>query len=109
MTTWFISRHPGAIQWMQTHGPAYDHHVAHLDVTTIQAGDTVIGTLPINIAAQVCERGAQYWNLSLQMPPHARGQELSAEELQALGTMLERFEVRKLPAQLPAATPANTR
>ena len=45
MNTWFVSRHPGALDWMQQHGPAFDHHVAHLDPQQVQAGDTVIGTL----------------------------------------------------------------
>ncbi|MBS7350896.1 MAG: hypothetical protein KIG95_12230, partial [Comamonas sp.] len=31
MTTWFISRHPGTLQWMQQCGPQFDRHVPHLD------------------------------------------------------------------------------
>ncbi len=27
MTTYFVSRHPGALQWMQAHGPAFDRHL----------------------------------------------------------------------------------
>lgn len=96
MTTWFISRHPGALQWMLAHGPAFDHHVSHLDTARIQPGDTVIGSLPVNLAAEVCARGAQYWHLSLRVPAQARGQELSADELQALGARLERFTVHAL-------------
>lgn len=32
------------------------------------------------------------------MPAHARGQELSADELRRMGAALERFDVRKLQA-----------
>lgn len=96
MTTWFVSRHPGALQWMRKHGPAFDHHVPHLDPACIQAGDTVIGSLPVNLAAEVCARGASYWNLSLRLPESARGRELSAQELLALGATLECFDVQPL-------------
>lgn len=94
MTTWFVNRHPGALQWMQQHGPAFDCHVAHLDPADVQRGDSVIGTLPIHLAAQVCERGASYWHLTLLVPEAARGRELSAQELQALGATVQQFEVR---------------
>ena len=94
MTTWFVSRHPGALQWMQQCGPAFDCHVPHLDPVQVERGDTVIGTLPVNLAAQVCTRGAAYWHLTLQMPAQQRGQELSALELQALGATLQQFHVQ---------------
>ena len=94
--TWFVSRHPGALHWMQAHGPAFDRHVAHLDPTQVQAGDTVIGTLPIQLAAQICARHAAYWHLSLEMPANKRGQELSAQELETLGASLQRFDVHFL-------------
>lgn len=79
---------------MQAHGPAFDCHVPHLDPAQVQAGDTVIGTLPIQLAAQICARGAAYWHLSLEMPANKRGQELSAAELEALGASLQRFNVQ---------------
>ena len=94
MTTWFISRHAGALQWMQHCGIAFDQHAPLLDPALVQSGDIVIGTLPINLAAQVCERGAAYWHLSLELPPEARGRELSAEELMALGATLQQFHIQ---------------
>ena len=93
MTTWFVSRHPGALHWIQQHGPAFDRHVPHLDPAQVQPGDTVIGSLPVNLAAQVCERGASYWHLSLQLPAEARGRELGVQELLALGATLQRFDI----------------
>ena len=96
MTTWFVSRHPGALQWMQQCGPAFDCHVAHLDPAQVHRGDTVIGTLPVNLAARVCARGATYLHLALEMPAQQRGQELSAHDLQALGATLQPFHVQPL-------------
>ena len=96
MTTWFVSRHPGALQWMQQHGPAFDRHVPHLNPVQVQPGDSVIGTLPVNLAAQVCARGAAYWHLALEVSAAARGRELSADELQALSATLQRFHIHPL-------------
>ena len=96
MTTWFVSRHPGALQWMQECGPAFDCHVPHLDPAQVQRGDTVIGTLPVHLAAQVCARGAAYLHLVLAAPQEARGRELSAQELLALGATLQPFHVQPL-------------
>lgn len=97
MTTWFVSRHPGALDWMLHSGVTFDRHVAHLDTESVAAGDTVIGSLPVNLAAEVCARGAEYWNLSLRLIAQDRGRELSAEEMQSYDATLEHYDVRKLP------------
>ena len=94
MTTWFVTRHPGAVEWAARQGQHIDRHVAHLDPADIAPGDTVIGILPVNLAARVCERGARYFNLSLDLPAAARGKELTADELDGYGARLEAFEVR---------------
>ncbi len=94
-TVWFVSRHPGAVAWAERHGIAVDRQVAHLDVEAVQAGDVVIGTLPVHLAAEVCQRGARFLNLSLDIPPEARGRELSADELEAFGARLEEFHVER--------------
>ncbi len=94
MTTWFVTRHPGAVEWAARQGLQIDRHVAHLDPASIAPGDTVIGILPVNLAARICERGAHYLNLSLDLPAEARGQELSADELEGFRARLEAFEVR---------------
>lgn len=96
MKIWFVSRHPGALHWMQRNSIAFDEHVAHLDPALVQAGDTVIGSLPVNLAAQVCAAGAAYWNLSLHIPAHKRGMELSADELDLFSATLERYDISAL-------------
>lgn len=81
MATYFISRHQGAIDWIKQQGIKIDHFVAHLDIAQIQAGDKVIGILPIHLAAQVCAKGASFYFLTVNVRPEQRGTELSAEQL----------------------------
>ena len=96
MTVYFITRHPGAVAWAHNEGIDAAKVIDHLDVTTIQPGDTVIGTLPVNLAAQVCARGARYLHLSLELPPDMRGKELTAEDMRRLGARLEAFHVQTI-------------
>lgn len=95
-TVWFVSRHPGAVEWAARQGLAVDRQVAHLDVGDVGEGDVVIGTLPVNLAAEVYARRARFLNLSLDLPPQARGRELSADELERYGARLEEYEVRRI-------------
>lgn len=95
MTVWFISRHPGAKEWMDNNKIKYDHHITHLTDQEIKSGDTVIGSLPVNLAADICNKGAMYWNLSLEIPESSRGKELSANELNKFKAKLELFSIAK--------------
>jgi CRISPR-associated protein Csx16 len=95
MTTWFVSRHPGARDWAQRHNIRVDRQVNHIEMNELQPGDVVIGTLPVHLAAAVCARGASYLHLSLTLPEALRGQELSADDMEACSARLEAFFVRK--------------
>ena len=95
MVTWFVSRHPGAVEWARREGVQVDRWVPHLLIEEICSGDVVIGTLPVNMAAEVCARWAKYYNLSLNLPENWRGRELSADALAEVGARLERFVLTK--------------
>lgn len=96
MTTYLITRHPGAIEWFKQQGIAFDQHFTHLqNINQLQVGDTVIGTLPINLVHQLNQLGVSYLHLSLQIPASLRGQELSAEQLQQCQAQVEEFWVSK--------------
>ena len=55
--------------------------------------DTVMGSLPVNLAAEVCARGARYMHLSLRLPAAWRGRELSASQLGNFQPELREFNV----------------
>ena len=95
MTTYFITRHPGAIAWAKLQGIIIDQQLTHLDINDIQPGDTVIGSLPVNLAAEVCQRGANYLHMSLSVPENWRGRELSVEQMVQCGAQLENYVVSK--------------
>lgn len=97
MTTLLVTRHPGAVEWAARQGLTVVRQIAHLEPDDVQPGDLVIGTLPMHLAALVCERGGRYLNLVLELPPVARGRELGADELEAYGARLEEYSVEKQP------------
>lgn len=93
---YLITRHVGALEWLQnqiSEPPVYLDHLTQID--TIQAGDTVIGTLPINLAEAVCRRGGRYLHLVIDLPMTLRGQELSARQLTELNAELVEYLVCK--------------
>lgn len=96
MTTYFVSRHTGAVQWARRKNLFVNQLVSHLDTRIIQADDTVIGSLPVNLAAQVCAIGARYFHLTLEISPELRGVELSADQLEHLGARLQQFEIKEI-------------
>ncbi|RMH48789.1 MAG: CRISPR-associated protein Csx16 [Alphaproteobacteria bacterium] len=88
----FVTRHPGAVEWARRHGIEAEA-VHHLDPSAIRPGDTVIGTLPVHLAAEVCARRGRYLHLVLDLPPEARGRDLSAEEMDRHGARLQECQV----------------
>ena len=95
VTTWFVSRHPGAIEWAARQGLAVDRFVRHLDPVQVQIGDTVMGSLPVHLAAAVCDRGACYLHLSVELPEQLRGHELSTDQLEQLGARMTEYRLEK--------------
>lgn len=101
MTTYFVSRHRGAVEWAATHGVRVDRLVEHLDLDEVVSGDVIIGTLPVHLAGEVCRKGARYFHLSMDTPPELRGRDLSAAQLDDLGARLIEFKVVELTANAP--------
>jgi CRISPR-associated protein Csx16 len=98
MTTLLVSRHASAIAWVKSKMPV-DEVLTHLtddDLAHLTPAYTVIGTLPIHLAAAVCDQGASFVYLSLDTPPELRGQELSIEQMDQLGARLESYSIIKL-------------
>ena len=93
--TLFVSRHPGAAEWAAQEHIAVDEFVEHLDMERIERGNTVIGTLPVQLITRLCELGARYRHLTLDMPADMRGRELSACDLRACNARLEGFTARR--------------
>lgn len=92
MRTVFVTRHPDAAEWAARNGFEGVEVVSHFEPT----GDPirVIGTLPVHLAAAVCAAGGDYWHLSLKIPPHMRGQELTAGDMDACGAHVRRYHVQ---------------
>lgn len=96
MTTYFISRHPGAVQWAREHNIGVDRKLAHLDIDDIRPGDVVIGSLPVNLVAELTQRNARYLHLTLDLPPEWRGRELNIEQMRQCRARLEEYRVDKV-------------
>ena len=96
--TIFVSRHPGARDWVSGEGLRVDRFVAQLDPAEVAPGDVVVGTLPVHLAAAVCRCGARYFHLSLELPLQRRGRELTAEIMRACGARLEEYRIERCTA-----------
>ena len=106
MTTYFVSRHPGAVAWAARRGLAVDAYLAHLDPQQIQPGDTVIGILPVHLAARVCGSGARYLNLSLDMPENARERNSRPTSSKPSGRDSKPMGLKKSAVQEPTSNEA---
>lgn len=93
MATFFISRHPGAVTWVQQQGVHIDYFLPHLVIEQAQAGDCVVGNLPLHLAAELQQRGIRYLHLTLTVPEKWRGQELTAAQLQDCQASIREFSI----------------
>lgn len=92
MTIFFVSRHPGAVEWIRRR--QFGGIVCpSLNLNDVRPGDEVWGTLPMDVAAEVCRRGAVFRALVLPMKDQDRGRPLSADEMDAMGAALRTFHV----------------
>ncbi len=96
MKTYFVSRHQGAIDWIKSQKIEVDHFIEHLDIDMIQQDDIVIGTLPVHLAGQVCEKGAKFYFLSVNVTKEQRGKELNKNELVKQECKLQQFMIKEI-------------
>jgi len=92
LKTYIVTRHSATKIWIQQQLQV-GRIVAHLDIDVIQPGDHVIGILPINLAAAICQRGAIYFHLCLDVPPVWRGKELQLEEFIQWHPRIQQFHI----------------
>lgn len=96
---YLVTRHPGALQWLSQVIAEPSMHITHLsDLNLIQAGDIVVGTLPINLVAALNKRGARYFHLHIDMPEYLRGHELSKTQLEQLDASLVEYSAVAKPS-----------
>ena len=96
MAAYFVTRHPGARDWAARRGIAAER-VDHLDIARIRPGDSVMGTLPVHLAAAVNAAGARYLHLELDIPASHRGADLSADDMDRFGARLMEYRVTPVP------------
>ena len=95
MTTYFVTRHAGAVEWAKGIG-VEAVLVAHLDSTIVKPGDTILGTVPFELAADVIARGGKYFNLEMKVPAEFRGKDLTAADMNRFGARLQEYRVERL-------------
>ncbi|MFA0465416.1 CRISPR-associated protein Csx16 [Vibrio breoganii] len=96
MKTYVVTRHLGALKWLESQGIKADTYLTHLtDVSSFEFGDMVIGVLPLPIVAKLNQKGVAYFHFTLDIPLEYRGMELCEETLQKLSPRLEQFEVSR--------------
>jgi CRISPR-associated protein Csx16 len=101
MSTYFVTRHSGAKQWALQEGISVDAQLDHLNIDELQAGDTVLGSLPVNLVAELNAKGVRYFHLTLPLTEQLRGKDISAELMRELGAKLEEYSVKKIETIQP--------
>ena len=92
-----VDRHAGAVAWCESTGVHFDEYRPHFDGLVVGPGDTVVGTLPVNLAADVCSHRARYIHLTMDIPLELRGRELSEDEMNRCGARLEPYTATREP------------
>jgi CRISPR-associated protein Csx16 len=97
---YFITRHSGALEWLNEKGfdaPEIITHWVDNNTSKLKQGDIVIGILPIDIIAEINNRGARFIYLSIKnLPQEFRGKELTKEQLIDFGASLQEFFVKSI-------------
>lgn len=97
-TTYIVTRHQGAIEWLKQHHLKEEDIknavvLSHFELNKIWHPAKVIGTLPIHLVEVICRNGGTYHNLTMDLPPEARGKEITAEDMSKYNAKLQQFHV----------------
>jgi len=90
MKTIIVTRHKGALKWLQKYHPEFkdckvNDHVSPEDLK----GNIVVGVLPVHLASMCVE----YWHMEMDVPREYRGKELSLEDMERFGCHITRYNV----------------
>jgi len=96
VSTLLVTRHVGTIDWLERQGFRVEKVLQHLDIDSVLTGDKVVGNLPIQLAAEVCEKGGRYFHLEVAVPFEYRGKELSAELLDEFNAQISEFKITRV-------------
>lgn len=108
--TLFVNRNVGAQDWAKKHGFATAEVVESFNPSMVEAGDTVVGTLPLPLAAAVHAKGAEFIALTMKpVPAELRGTPLSAEQMDELGAATQPMTVEVVDIVPTKKTVAVTR
>lgn len=88
METLIVTRHPGAVEFIQYRGyvgEVCEHFVPEM----AHEGMLIIGVLPVHLIAQVLQTGARFVQVVLpNIPPEMRGVELTPAQMIECGAQL---------------------
>ena len=110
--TLIVSRHPGAVSWLASLGYAGAKTCLHLTpehIAALEPGDRVVGTLPVQMIAELTVLGVEYLHITIQVPVTMRGQELTEQQMRDCGAKLTKFAAVELPESVPDGIAARVR
>ncbi|MCF6345464.1 MAG: CRISPR-associated protein Csx16 [Thiomicrorhabdus sp.] len=99
MTVYLVSRHKASVAWLRARGIAADVLLPHFNealLSKLQPEDVVAGNLPIQMVAQLTQKGVRYYHLLIPVTLDLRGKELSLMQLNALDVQLVEFKAERL-------------
>lgn len=98
MAVLVVTRHDGAVEWLQRRGYAGARRVVQFDPTLVGPGDVVVGTLPIQLVADLTARQIRYLHLVMELTQEVRElrSNLTADEMDRYGARLEEYEARRV-------------
>lgn len=89
-----VSNVDATLEWLRSHDVFRDfQQVSYLGdlVRTLRPGAIVVGSLPLHLAAKICEKGAEYWYINFRRP-RRDNRNLTAAQLAESATV-ERYHV----------------